>query len=99
MEDLKKLVEDFAEYTTTISITEEELFENLGNNRNDLNTREDFLKVLKEQILYDFIFNIEGIKKQINFDLDVYNQYGEEYKEIQKMIEEIKKIFPNFKIL
>lgn len=99
MEDLKKLVEDFAEYTTTISITEEELFENLGNNRNDLKTREDFLKVLKEQILYDFIFNIEGIKKQINFDLDVYNQYGEEYKEIQKMIEEIKKIFPNFKIL
>lgn len=99
MEDLKKLVENFAEYTTTISITEEELFENLGNNRNDLKTREDFLKVLKEQILYDFIFNIEGIKKQINFDLDVYNQYGEEYKEIQKMIEEIKKIFPNFKIL
>lgn len=99
MEDLKKLVEDFAEYTTTISITEEELFENLGNNRNDLKTREDFLKVLKEQILYDFIFNIEGIKKQISFDLDVYNQYGEEYKEIQKMIEEIKKIFPNFKIL
>lgn len=99
MEDLKKLVEDFAEYTTTISITEEELFENLGNNRNDLKTREDFLKVLKEQILYDFVFNIEGIKKQINFDLDVYNQYGEEYKEIQKMIEEIKKIFPNFKIL
>lgn len=99
MEDLKKLVEDFAEYTTTISITEEELFENLGNNRNDLKTREDFLKVLKEQILYDFIFNIEGIKKQINFDLDVYNQYGEEYNEIQKMIEEIKKIFPNFKIL
>lgn len=69
MEGLKKLVEDFAEYTTTISITEEELFENLGNNRNDLKTREDFLKVLKEQILYDFIFNIEGIKKQINFDL------------------------------
>lgn len=99
MEDLKKLVEDFAEYTTTISITEEELFENLGNNRNDLKTREDFLKVLKEQILYDFIFNIEGIKKQISFDLDVYNQYGEEYNEIQKMIEEIKKIFPNFKIL
>lgn len=99
MEGLKKLVEDFAEYTTTISITEEELFENLGNNRNDLKTREDFLKVLKEQILYDFIFNIEGIKKQISFDLDVYNQYGEEYKEIQKMIEEIKKIFPNFKIL
>lgn len=99
MEGLKKLVEDFAEYTTTISITEEELFENLGNNRNDLKTREDFLKVLKEQILYDFIFNIEGIKKQINFDLDVYNQYGEEYNEIQKMIEEIKKIFPNFKIL
>lgn len=99
MEDLKKLVEDFAEYTTTISITEEELFENLGNNRNDLKTKEDFLKVLKEQILYDFIFNIEGIKKQINFDLDVYNQCGEEYKEIQKMIEEIKKIFPNFKIL
>lgn len=99
MEDLKKLVEDFAEYTTTISITEEELFENLGNNRNDLKTREDFLKVLKEQILYDFIFNIEGIKKQISFDLDVYNQYGEEYNEIQKMIEEIKKIFLNFKIL
>lgn len=99
MEDLKKLVEDFAEYTTTISITEEELFENLGNNRNDLKTREDFLKVLKEQILYDFIFNIEGIKKQISFDLDVYNQYGKEYNEIQKMIEEIKKIFPNFKIL
>lgn len=64
MEDLKKLVEDFAEYTTTISITEEELFENLGNNRNDLKTREDFLKVLKEQILYDFIFNIEGIKNK-----------------------------------
>ena len=81
MEGLKKLVEDFAEYTTTISITEEELFENLGNNRNDLKTREDFLKVLKEQILYDFIFNIEGIKKQINFDLDVYNQYGEEYND------------------
>ena len=99
MEDLKKLVEDFAEYTTTISITEEELFENLGNNRNDLKTREDFLKVLKEQILYDFIFNIDGIKKQISFDLDVYNQYGEEYNEIQKMIEKIKKIFPNFKIL
>ena len=99
MESLKKLVEDFAEYTTTISITEEELFENLGNNRNDLKTREDFLKVLKEQILYDFIFNIEGIKKQISFDLDVYSQSGEEYNEIQRMIEEIKKVFPNFKIL
>lgn len=99
MEDLKKLVENFAEYTTTISITEEELFENLGNNRNDLKTREDFLKVLKEQILYDFIFNIEGIKKQISFDLDVYSQSGEEYNEIQRMIEEIKKVFPNFKIL
>ena len=99
MESLKKLVEDFAEYTTTISITEEELFENLGNNRNDLRTREDFLKVLKEQILYDFIFNIEGIKKQISFDLDVYSQSGKEYNEIQRMIEEIKKVFPNFKIL
>ena len=99
MESLKKLVEDFAEYTTTISITEEELFENLENNRNDLKTRENFLKVLKEQILYDFIFNIEGIKKQISFDLDVYSQSGEEYNEIQRMIEEIKKVFPNFKIL
>lgn len=99
MESLKKLVEDFAEYTITISITEEELFENLENNRNDLETREDFLKVLKEQILYDFIFNIEGIKKQISFDLDVYSQSGEEYNEIQRMIEEIKKVFPNFKIL
>lgn len=107
MEKLKELVNDFYEYTKTISISEMELFENyyckLSDSEIDyLNARgtldKNIERMVKQEILYDFVFNQEGIKQQIENDTFSYDTDSLEYEEIEDMYKKIQKVFPNFKI-
>lgn len=107
MNKLKELVEDFYEYTSTISICENELYQNyfdminpiyvnMYENENILN--KEIEKRIKADILYDFIYNINGIKNQMINDLDIYEKDTQEYKDIIIMYNKIKKIFKNFEL-
>lgn len=107
MNKLKELVEDFYEYTSTISITENELYgnyydmispiyRNMYEDKNIL--RKEIEKRIKADILYDFIYDIERIKFQIKNDLGTYEENTQEYKDIITMYNKIKKIFKNFEL-
>ena len=107
IEKLKELVEKFYDYTINISICEPELFEKyqdkLSNNEinflNQYNKLSDEIdKMIKADILYDFIFNQDGIKEQIDNDTYSYDKDSYEFREIRVMYKEIQEVFPNFKI-
>lgn len=100
MEKLKELVNDFYEYTKTISISEMELFENYYCKLSDNGkiSNETIEKMIKQDILYDFIFNQEGISTQLENDTFSYDTDSLEYKEIENMYKKIQKVFPDFKI-
>lgn len=96
---LKELVNTFFEYTKTISICDFELYdiyydkikENYINNF-------DIEKAVKSDILYDFIFNINNIKSQLENDFCSYSKDSNEQKAILLMYKKIKKVFKNFYI-
>lgn len=107
MNKLKELVEDFFEYTKTISVNECELYDNyydmidkeytsMYEKHGRLN--KEIEKRIKADILYDFIYNINGIKNQMINDLDIYEKDTQEYKDIIIMYNKIKKIFKNFEL-
>ena len=107
MEELKELVEKFLEYTCTISICDSELYEKYYDKLSQCEI--DYLsqlnkldleidKMVKADILYDFIFNLNGIKEQMENDIYSYSKDSGEYKYIIKIYKEIQKVFPNFKI-
>lgn len=107
MEELKKLVEDFFEYTKEISISEFELYEiyydKLEENYKKMyeksgTLQENIEKMIKEDILYDFVFNINEIIFQLKNDIGNYAEESGEYKYIEDIYKEIKTIFKDFKI-
>lgn len=110
MNNLKELVEKFIDYTTTWSITEDELYENVNCIRQNAYGEEsiddeEFERAIREELLYDFIYNIEEIKSQMENDICEYSGDGAEFdgnglfeKESKKMEKEIQKIFKDFKL-
>jgi hypothetical protein len=95
--DLKEMVEKFYQYTIEISITEDDLLgreyfklEQLGIDMEEIGEN-----VLKEEvykgILYDLIFNVNGIKNQLLNDLssDLFDEGDLVYiKEIYKELKD-----------
>lgn len=73
---IKEFIKNYYEYTTEISITEFEYFENFnyleGCSLKET-TREDYLKESYKDLLYDLIFNQNAIKEQILNDIENYN--------------------------
>lgn len=103
MEELKQLVEDFIEYTRTWSISDTEWYYNVDCVRKNAYgeeyiTSEEFERAIREELLYEFIYNIDGIKRQMENDLCV--GYDEKYfdKISKDMEQKIQKIFKDFKI-
>lgn len=104
MEELKQLVEDFIEYTRTWSISETEWYYNVNDVRKTQDAGEkyisqkEFERAIREEILYEFIYNINGIKRQMENDLCVgYDE--KQFTKISKGMEQkIQKIFKEFKI-
>lgn len=101
--DLKKVKDfiiDFYKYTTTISITEGELFSkfewlddcsywfNLDYANDELIT-----KFIYQNMLYDLIFNQEAIKEQIINDLCSYEEDSEEIEYIKDFYKKWKDMF------
>lgn len=78
IENLKELVYQFANYTTTMSNTIEELKDYYGDT--------DFLKAFYGDILYDLIYDNKAIQKQLENDLSCYGQDDD----IQTMYETLK---------
>lgn len=104
MEDLKQLVEDFIEYTKTWSISETEWYYNVDCVRKSGYidkkniTHEQFERAIRENILYEFIYNLNGIKYQLENDLCVgydSERFNNASIEIEK---KIQKLFKDFKI-
>lgn len=104
MEELKQLIEDFIDYTKTWSISETEWYYNVDCVRKTQDSgeryisQEEFERAIREELLYEFIYNIKGIKRQMENDLCV--GYDEErFEKISKDMEKkIQKIFKDFKI-
>lgn len=108
MNNLKELVEKFIDYTTTWSITEDEWYENINCTRQNAYdekniTDEEFERAIREELLYEFIYNINGIKRQMENDICEYS--GGEFdgnglfeKESKQMEKDIQKIFKDFKL-
>lgn len=107
---IKEFVEDYYEYTTTISITENELFSNYEwledmegwfFESEDLNDAEKmcdiYVRTIKKDLLYDLIYNQNAIKGQIENDLENYDEDSEEQKYIARFYNKWKKLF-DFKI-
>ena len=103
MEDLKQLVEDFIEYTKRWSISETEWYYNVDCVRKNAYgksyiTNEEFERAIREELLYEFIYNINGIKRQMENDLEIGYE-SETFDKASKEIEsKIQKIFKDFKI-
>lgn len=78
IENLKELVSQFANYTTTISNTIEEL--------QDYYKSKNFLRAFYGDILYDLLYDNNAIQKQLENDLSCYGQNDN----IQIMYETLK---------
>lgn len=104
MEDLKQLVEDFIKYTENWSISQDEWYWNIDSVRKSGYidkkhiSQEQFERAIREELLYEFIYNINGIKQQLENDIE--SGYNSEYFEnASKDIEnKIQKLFKDFKI-
>lgn len=99
-EKIKKFIDDFYNYTITISITEIELFDKFGwleNTKHYLYNEETnyelYVKYVKEDMLYDLIYNQKGIENQFINDLCAYGVDSEEYKYIKEFYNEYKDMF------
>ena len=103
MEELKQLVEDFIEYTKTWSIGETEWYYNVDCVRKntygkDYITNEEFERAIREEILYEFIYNINGIKRQMENDFEIGYDSERFDKESRTMEKKIQKLFKDFKL-
>ena len=104
MEDLKQLVEDFIDYTKTWSISEDEWYWNIDSFRKSGYidkkhiSQEQFERAIREELLYEFIYNINGIKRQLENDFES-GYDSEHFEKASKEIEKkIQKLFKDFKI-
>lgn len=108
MNNLKQLIEDFIDYTTTWSITEDEWYGNVNCTRQNAYgkeniTDEEFERAVREELLYDFVYNINAIKNQMENDICEYS--GGEFdgnglfeKESKEMEKKIQEVFKDFKL-
>ena len=108
MQQLKELVEDLFEYTNTISCSEFELYDNYYSKINEQylcfqKSREDIhnliTTIIKKDILWDLLYNIDSIKKQILYDIGDYGTDSPEYNDIIKIYNKIKLVFNDFIIM
>ena len=106
MKELKQLVEYIVEYTRTWSITETEWYWAIEcvrkpNNINDKEiTWEEFETAVREEILYDLIYNNGGgLHNQMENDLC---SYGADYLDFQnaskKLERKVQKYLKDFKL-
>ena len=100
--DFRNLVNDYRNFITDILISEEELYSNyyekltkrqLEQFGNEEINNEIESMILKE-ILYDFIFNIDNIKFEIEF---AYGDNASDYtkQKIKEIYTKIKRVFNN----
>ena len=100
---VKDFIEDYFDYTITISITESEWLDNFSwledyfDYEDDDTMRKLYHKEALKDLLYDLVYNQENIKKQLEIDLDTYGNDSEEYKYIKEFYCKWKDIF-NFKL-
>ena len=104
MEELKELVKKYYEFVTNVLVTESELFDNYFEKMNNYdkdyyNNKEILDKILIKNIyadiLYDFVFDIKNIEKDL---INATDFFEEDYskQETIKIYKEIKKLFPTF---
>ena len=104
MEELRQLVEDFIDYTSSWSINETEWYYNVDAVRKnaygeDYITNEEFDRAIREELLYCFIYNIDSIKQQMENDLCNYYEEETSFQLANKEMEKkIQKLFKNFKL-
>jgi len=104
MKELKQLVEDFIEYTKNWSISETEWYYNVDcvrkSNYVDKKyiTQEEFERAIREEILYCFIYNIDSIKGQMEYDIECGYDCKRFENDSINMEKKIQKIFKDFKI-
>ena len=104
MKELRDLVEDIVEYTRTWSISDFEWYGNIDSVRksnliaNKHITEEEYERAIREDILYELVYNMDGIKRQMETDL-TYGYEDEEFDKISRELEKkIQKLFKDFKI-
>lgn len=109
MEELKELVKKYYEFVTNVLVTESELFDNyfekMSNYDKDYYNNKEILdkmliKNIYADILYDFVFDIKNIEKDLINATDFFEENEENYEEQEtiKIYKEIKKLFPTFVI-
>lgn len=105
MEKLKKLVELLIDYTLDWSITEDEWYWNVDCVRKSCNinntciTQTEFEVAIREEFLYDLVYNKgSNIKMQIETDLSNYGDNETLIKTVKKIEIEIKKFIKDFEI-
>ena len=106
---IKDLVEKIVDYTRTWSISENEWYSNVCCDRisKEYNsekskdthlTDEEFERAIREEILYDLIYNIDNIKIQMENDLQVGFDEEMFLKDSINLEKEIQKYYAYFKI-
>ena len=108
MQELKELVELLFDYTMTISISETELYSNYYDfisepyrtMYEENGTIDNVVwKMVKADILYDLLFDIDKIKCQLDTDLhSVWEVDTYEYNQIIEIYKSIRKVFKDFYI-
>lgn len=104
MEDIDKLMDDFYEYTTEISITEFELMSYYDEFKGTAGLEyEQAIKIIKEDIKNDFQNNIGKIKEQIENDISTYCVNDDitecmEFPYIIDIYNKIKNVYKDFYI-
>lgn len=101
LQKTQDFIKDYFDYTITISITESEWlshFEWLETYIIDRETNAaDYHKEALKDLLFDLFFNQDGIKEQIENDLENYDNESEEFNYIKEFYKKWKYLF-NFKI-
>lgn len=104
MKELKELVLKYREFLIDVMISETELISNFADKivegdyvylKEKGRINEYIEKMILENILYDFVFDIEKIKTELKTAEDFwYEEYSKE--KTLKIYQEIKKVFKDF---
>lgn len=92
--ELKTIVEEFYEYTTEISITEDELFSDFDYLKDIITHREvteqDYVNEVYKRLMFQIVFKPDSIKEQLETD---YCEFCEdrELLMIKEMYKKLKK--------
>ena len=99
MKELKQLVEDIIEYTKTWSITESEWYY-IKCIKDPEITWEEFEMVIREEILYDLVYNNGNILyEQMKVDLSGYETDNVSFQNASKELErKVQEYFKDFKL-